>query len=124
MILWCLWLQGRNKKSARVILAIYKFTGTMLHRRSQGGGAPRCIDVAMPPPPQSILDNNKDLAGRAGAKGARGSGLPIDMLGPPIKKLTLLKTAVFVLNFKVWPPLMNAWPPKWTVQLPALDLGN
>ena len=35
---------------------------------------------------------------------ARGSGLPIDMLGPPIKKLTLLKTAAFVLNFKLWPP--------------------
>ena len=74
-------------------------------------------------PPQSILDKKKDL-GRAGAKGARGSGPPIDMLGPPIKKLTLMKPAVFVLNFKLWSPLMNAWPPKSTVRLPALDLGN
>ena len=65
----------------------------------------------MPPPP-SILDKNKDL-GRAGAKeGQRGLVPPIDMLGPPIKKLPLLKTAVFELisNFAP-PPLMNAWPP-------------
>ena len=33
-------------------------------------------------------------AGRAGAKGEPGS--PIDVLAPPINKLTLLKTAVFV----------------------------
>ena len=36
--------------------------------------------------------------------GLGGSGPPIDMLGPPIKKLILLKTAVFVLNFNLWPP--------------------
>ena len=29
---------------------------------------------------------------------------PIDMLGPPINKLTLLKTEAFVLNFKLRPP--------------------
>ena len=34
----------------------------------------------------------------------RGPAPPIDMLGPPINMLTLLKTAVFVLNFKLWPP--------------------
>ena len=39
-----------------------------------------------------------------------GSGPPIDMLGPPIKKLTLSKTAAFVFNFKPGPHLMNARP--------------
>ena len=33
------------------------------------------------------------------------------MLGPPINKLTLLKTAASVLNFKLWPHLRNARPP-------------
>ena len=62
-------------------------------------------------PSQSILNKNKDL-GRAGARGFSSS---IDMLGPPIKKLTLSKTAVFMLNFKLCPPppprLTYAWPP-------------
>ena len=40
-----------------------------------------------------------------------GRGSPIDMLGPPINKVALLKTAAFVLYFKLWPPLINAWPP-------------
>ena len=31
--------------------------------------------------------------------------------GPPFNKLTLLKTAAFVLNFKLWPPMIKAWPP-------------
>ena len=29
---------------------------------------------------------------------------PIGMLGPPINMFTLLKTATFVFNFKLWPP--------------------
>ena len=36
---------------------------------------------------------------------------PIDMLGPPINKLTFLKREAVVLNFKLWLPLINAWPP-------------
>ena len=36
--------------------------------------------------------------------GPVGFGPPIDMHGPPIKKITLLKTAAFVLNFKLWLP--------------------
>ena len=38
---------------------------------------------------------------RAGARGGPG---------PPINKLTLLKTAAFVLNFKLWPPKLTALP--------------
>ena len=50
---------------------------------------------------------------RAGAKGGPGVLASLfDMLGPPINKLTLLKTAAFVLNFKLCPPLINAWPPQ------------
>ena len=30
-----------------------------------------------------------------------GAGPAIDMLGPPINKLTLMKTAVFVLKFQI-----------------------
>ena len=46
---------------------------------------------------------------RAGAKkGASGGpALPIGMLGPPINKLTLLKTVAFVLNFKLCHPSDN-----------------
>ena len=36
---------------------------------------------------------------------------PIDMLSTSINKLTHLKTVAFVLNFKLWPPLINAWSP-------------
>ena len=37
-------------------------------------------------------------------QGAEGRTPPIDMLGPPSKKLTLLKTAAFVLILKFNPP--------------------
>ena len=42
---------------------------------------------------------------RTGAEGGPGrpGPLPIDMLGPPINKLNFLKTAAFVLNFKLYP---------------------
>ena len=58
---------------------------------------------------------------RAGAKGDQG-GLPplIDMLGPPINELTLLKRMVFVLNFKLWPPWLTLGSPKSTALVPAL----
>ena len=48
---------------------------------------------------------------RASAKG--GPGSPVDMLAPPppINKLPLLKTAAFVLNFKLFPPKSTALPP-------------
>ena len=36
-----------------------------------------------------------------------GQAPPIHMLGPPINKLTLLKTAAFALNFKLWPPQVD-----------------
>ena len=39
---------------------------------------------------------------------------------PPNYKLSLFKTAAFVLNFKFWPPLINAWPPNSTALAPAL----
>ena len=49
---------------------------------------------------------------RAGAKrGPGGPSPPMVMLYPPIKRLSFLKTAAFVLNFKFWPPLINTWPP-------------
>ena len=55
----------------------------------------------------------------------RGSLAPqLLCLAPPINKLTLLKTAALVLNFKLWPLLINAWPthgpPKSTDLAPAL----
>ena len=37
-------------------------------------------------------------------KGAGGPGPPLDMFPLLINKLSLLKTAGFVLNFKVWSP--------------------
>ena len=36
-------------------------------------------------------------------------------LPPLVSKLSFLKTAAFVLNFKLCSPLINAWPPKSTV---------
>ena len=64
-------------------------------------------------------------AGPAPRGGCRGVWIfPIDMLAPPINKLTLLKAATFVLNFKLAPPpLINAWPPKSTALPPALSGG-
>ena len=50
-------------------------------------------------------------AGPALRGGQGGLVPPINMLDPPINKLSLLKTAAFVLNFKFWPPLINAWTP-------------
>ena len=44
----------------------------------------------------------------------RGGLAPsINMLAfpPPINKLSLLKTAAFVLNFKIWPPKSTALAP-------------
>ena len=60
---------------------------------------------------------------RADAKeggGAGEPGPPIDVLGPPINKLTLLKTAAFVLNFKLCPPLpgKRLTPPSRSTALP------
>ena len=49
-----------------------------------------------------------------------GPAFPIYMLNPPINKLTLLKRAAFGLNFKLWPPIIRAWPPKSTALQPAL----
>ena len=39
-------------------------------------------------------------------RGAKGKSVApsIDMLGPPINKLTLFKKAAILLNFKLWPP--------------------
>ena len=49
--------------------------------------------------------NNEALGCRADVKeGPQGPGPAIDMLGSPINKLSFLKTAVFVLNFKLWLP--------------------
>ena len=54
----------------------------------------------------SYRQHNEDLIRftcRAGAKG--GLAPPIDMLAPPlINKFSILKTAAFVPNFKLWPP--------------------
>ena len=36
-------------------------------------------------------------------QGGPGGAPPIDMLGTPINKLSLLKTAAFVLMFNFWP---------------------
>ena len=36
-------------------------------------------------------------------RGQRGLPFAIEMLGPPINKLTFLKTAAFVLNFELYP---------------------
>ena len=78
-------------------------------------------------PPNPSWTKTRILAEPAPRK-PRGSGPPIDMLVPPIKKLTLLKTTAFELNFKLCPPPppMNALtgPSKSTAQLQALDLGN
>ena len=51
-----------------------------------------------------ILSTHPVLVGQAGPERRRGPGTPIDMLGPPINKLTLSKTAAFVPNFKLRPP--------------------
>ena len=64
---------------------------------ARGGGT-----GAMPPPIHSGQKQGSWQSRRQGGPG--GSSLPINMLGPPIKKLTLLKTAAFALNFKLWPP--------------------
>ena len=58
--------------------------------------------------------NGAKYSRRAGAIGRPGGSWPsIDMLAPPppINKLTFLKTAAFVFNFKLCPLLINAWPP-------------
>ena len=63
----------------------------------------------------SLVNNLKQLfffsssSTRAGAKG--GLAPQSTRLASPINKLTLLKTVAFVLNFKFWTPLINAWPP-------------
>ena len=61
---------------------------------------------------------------RACAKG--GPGPPVDILGLPINKLTLLKTAVSVLNFKFWLPLINVRPPlvECSAAGPAVPVGS
>ena len=52
-----------------------------------------------------------------------GQGLrQVGAQDPQLNKLTLLKTAALVLNFKLWPPPMNVCPPKSTALPPALDL--
>ena len=61
---------------------------------------------------EAFLANPLYIEVRVGAKegGAGEAYPPIDMLGPPIDKLFLLNTAAFVRNFKLCPPLTNAWP--------------
>ena len=62
----------------------------------------------------SLHEENVDTQhSRVGAKGGSGrSGPPpIDMLHPPINKLTLLKTTAFVPIFKVGPPKSTALAP-------------
>ena len=54
-----------------------------------------------------------ELASGPALKGA-------ECLAPPINKLSLLKKAACVLNFKFWPPLINTWPPKSTALAPTL----
>ena len=45
-------------------------------------------------------------------EGPRGAWpLQLTCVAPPINKLTLLKTVVVGLNLKLWPLLINAWPP-------------
>ena len=72
----------------------------VFHRRSQekeGVGT-----EAMAPP---IHPGQKQESWQSRGQGEPGgSGPPIDMLGSPIKKLTLSKTAAFVFNFKLCPP--------------------
>ena len=75
--------------------------------------------------PHSILDKNKDL-GRAGAKGARGVWSPNRHVWAPNQKAYSFENNGFCAYFQTLPSprLMNAWPPKSTIRLPALDLGN
>ena len=56
-------------------------------------------------PPGSLHECNKlRVQGWRQRRTRGGLAPPIDMLSPPINKLSLLKTAAFVLNFKLWPP--------------------
>ena len=67
--------------------------------------------------------NNRRFGSRAGAKGGQGDlaiggpggpgnlGGQGDWGGLAISKVAFLKTAAFVLNFKLWLPLINSWPP-------------
>ena len=59
---------------------------------------------------QNTLSTSVNVRASA-QEGQGGPGSPIDMLGPLINKLTLLKTVALVLISKLWPPLINAWPP-------------
>ena len=75
-----------------------------------------CVPLILPPghklqKPLKEFGIFYSLDTRAGAKGARGPAPPQSTcLTPPINKLLLLKTAAFVLNFKLWPPLISVWP--------------
>ena len=66
----------------------------------------------------TLLSFSYDQGQRQG--GARGTCPPNRLAWPPINKSFLLKTAAFVLIFKLWPPLINACPPKSTALAPAL----
>ena len=62
-------------------------------------GGPRGL---CPPP---IHPGQKEESWQSWRQGGPvGFDPPIHMHGPPIKKITLLKTAAFVLNFKLWLP--------------------
>ena len=87
-------------------LALNQFYQTTSQNIGIARGRPRG-----PWPPNPSWTKTRIFAEPAPRK-ARGSSPPIDMLSPPSKKFTRLKTAAFVLNFKVCPPpsVMNAWP--------------
>ena len=65
--------------------------------------------------------NNRESQGRRQGE-FMGTKTPTDMLAPPppINKLTFLKRAAFVLNFKLWSPRQTLGPLKSTAQAPAL----
>ena len=70
--------------------------------------------------PLSLCSMSYYTAEQGGSQWGRGGAQSI-CLTPPINKLFLLKTAAFVLNFKLCPPpLINAWPPKSTELAPVL----
>ena len=83
-----------------VVVAIFKGKGDVMDCGAYRGV--KLLEHAMKIV-ERVLENR--IRGLVTGPAPQGGLLPpIDMLGPPINKLTLSKTAAFVLTFKLWPP--------------------